>query len=213
MMTHAYHEMYTSRVQDILGDAFDYAVNACGLSGNEFSELFSMSTISKRIANGEPAYISGKSGIEIAIDVIAETKGIEIDIEQQISYSRSKEYWIGWAIAHYQWHSDRQFEDIFKALPYEKVERMYYPLHEADLSKFTEIADSHMKEYYSETNLKRIRNTYGITQAGLTEASGVSLRSIQMYEQRNKNINKASSETLYALSKVLGCTMEELLEK
>ena len=213
MMTHAYHEMYTSRVQDILGDAFDYAVNACGLSGNEFSELFSMSTISKRIANGEPAYISGKSGIEIAIDVIAETKGIEIDIEQQISYSRSKEYWIGWAIAHYQWHSDRQFEDIFKALPYEKVERMYYPLHEADLSKFAEIADSKMKEYYPETNLKRIRNTYGITQAGLAEASGISLRSIQMYEQRNKNINKASSETLYALSKVLGCTMEELLEK
>lgn len=178
MMTHAYHEMYTSRVQDILGDAFDYAVNACGLSGNEFSELFSMSTISKRIANGEPAYISGKSGIEIAIDVIAETKGIEIDIEQQISYSRSKEYWIGWAIAHYQWHSDRQFEDIFKALPYEKVERMYYPLHEADLSKFTEIADSKMKEYYPETNLKRIRSTYGLTQAELAEASGVSLRSI-----------------------------------
>ena len=213
MMTHAYHEMYTSRVQDILGDAFDYAVNACGLSGNEFSELFSMSTISKRIANGEPAYISGKSGIEIAVEVIFETKGIEIDIEQQINYEKSKEYWIGWAIAHYQWHSDRQFEDIFKALPYEKVERMYYPLHEADLSKFAEIADSKMKEYYPETNLKRIRNTYGITQAGLAEASGISLRSIQMYEQRNKNINKASSETLYALSKVLGCTMEELLEK
>ena len=43
--------------------------------------------------------------------------------------------------------------------------------------------------------------------------SGVSLRSIQMYEQRNKDINKASAETLYRLSKVFGCSMEDLLEK
>lgn len=34
-----------------------------------------------------------------------------------------------------------------------------------------------------------------------------------MYEQRNKDINKASAETLYRISKVLGCTMEDLIEK
>lgn len=34
-----------------------------------------------------------------------------------------------------------------------------------------------------------------------------------MYEQRNKDINKASAETLYKISKVLGCTMEDLIEK
>ena len=70
-----------------------------------------------------------------------------------------------------------------------------------------------MKEYFFETNLKRIRSTYGFTQAELAERSGVSLRSIQMYEQRNKNINKASVDTMYRLAKVLGCTMEDLIEK
>jgi DNA-binding Xre family transcriptional regulator len=34
-----------------------------------------------------------------------------------------------------------------------------------------------------------------------------------MYEQRNKDINKASAETLYRISKVLGCTIEDLLER
>ncbi|MBQ4523167.1 MAG: helix-turn-helix domain-containing protein [Lachnospiraceae bacterium] len=34
-----------------------------------------------------------------------------------------------------------------------------------------------------------------------------------MYEQRNKNINKASVDTMYRLAKVLGCTMEDLIEK
>lgn len=64
-----------------------------------------------------------------------------------------------------------------------------------------------------ETNLKRIRTTYGCSQKKLAEMSGVSLRSIQMYEQRNKDINKAQSDSLYRLAKVLGCTMEDLLEE
>ena len=51
------------------------------------------------------------------------------------------------------------------------------------------------------------------TQAELARRSNVSLRSIQMYEQRNKDINKASAATVLSLAKVLGCTMEDLLEK
>ena len=90
---------------------------------------------------------------------------------------------------------------------------MYYTLHEADITKFVEIADERMQEAFKETNLKRIRSAYGCSQAELARRSGVSLRSIQMYEQRNKDINKASAEALYRIAKVLGCTMENLLEK
>ncbi|MCM1494747.1 MAG: helix-turn-helix domain-containing protein [Bacteroides sp.] len=61
--------------------------------------------------------------------------------------------------------------------------------------------------------MKRIHTAYGFTQAELAKRSGVSLRSIQMYEQRNKNINKASVDAMYRLARVLGCTMEDLIEK
>lgn len=64
-----------------------------------------------------------------------------------------------------------------------------------------------------ETNLKHIRTSCGCTQAELARCSGVSLRSIQMYEQRNKDINKASVATVHSLAKVLGCTIEGLVEK
>ena len=90
---------------------------------------------------------------------------------------------------------------------------MYDTLHEADVTKFADIVNVRMKEYYSETNLKRIRTIYGFTQAELAERAGVTLRSIQMYEQRNKNINKASVDTVYKLAKTLGCTIEDLIEK
>ena len=51
-MTHAYQEMYLSNAQALLGDAFDYAINACSISGNDFVKLFSVSSVSKRIENG-----------------------------------------------------------------------------------------------------------------------------------------------------------------
>ena len=64
-----------------------------------------------------------------------------------------------------------------------------------------------------ETNLKRIRTTKGYSQKKLAEQSGVSLRSIQMYEQRRKDINKAQSNSLFRLAKALYCTMEDLMEE
>ena len=93
------------------------------------------------------------------------------------------------------------------------LQNMYYTLHEADITKFADIVDDKIREHFKDTNLKRIRSSYGCTQAELAKRSGVSLRSIQMYEQRNKDINKASVESLYRISKVLGCTIEDLLEK
>lgn len=157
--------------------------------------------------------MAGKSGIELVHEIVFETMQKELDIEPEVNYSRSCEYWIGWAVAYYQWYSDRSFKEIFRVLNFEDLKRMYYTLHEADISKFVDIVDSKMKEYYVETNLKRIRTTYGYTQQELSDLSGVSLRSIQLYEQRNKDINKASVDKLYRISKVFGCNIEDLIEK
>lgn len=212
-MTRAYQEIYLSKAQSVIGDAFDYAVNTCAILGTDFVKLFIASSVSKRLENGEPAYLAGKSGIEIVREIIAETKGKELQIEPQEHFGRSKEYWIGWAVAYYQWYSGRKYSDIFKVFSFEDLQKMYYTLHEADITKFVDIVDSKIKEYFSETNLKRIRTAYGFTQAELAERSGVSLRSIQMYEQRNKNINKASADSMYSLAKALGCTMEDLIER
>ena len=212
-MTHAYREIYLSKAQAALGDAFDYAVNACRIPGADFVRLFTASTVSKRMENGEPSLLAGKSGIEIAIDVVLETTGKQLEAEPQEQFGRSRAYWIGWAVCYFQWVSARSYSDIFAVLSYDDLENMYGTLHEADVTKFAEIAEERIREFFKETNLKRIRSAYGCTQAELAKRSGVSLRSIQMYEQRNKDINKASAETLYRIARVLGCTMENLLEK
>ena len=163
--------------------------------------------------NGEPSLIAGKSGIEIAIDVVSETTGKHLDVQPEVHMGRSVEYWIGWVVAYYQWYSSRRYNDIFKVLSYDALHKMYYTLHEADVTKFVDIADVKIREFFKDTNLKRIRTLYGCSQAGLARLSGVTLRAIQMYEQRNKDINKASAEALYSIAKVLGCSMEDLIEK
>ncbi len=213
MTIRAYQEIYLNKAQAALGDAFDYAINTCRIPGSDFIKLFTASSVSRRMENGEPAYLAGKSGIEIAADVLLESTGKQLEAEPQEHFGRSREYWIGWAVCYYQWFSARSYSDIFKVLSYEDLANMYYTLHEADITKFVDIADEKIREHFKDTNLKRIRSSYGCTQAELAKRSGVTLRSIQMYEQRNKDINKASADALYRISRVLGCSMERLLEK
>ena len=212
-MIHAYQEIYLSKAQSVLGDAFDYAVNTCKIPGNDFVKLFVASSVCKRMENGEPTYLAGKSGIELVLEIASETMGKDLHIDPIEQMGRSKEYWIGWAVAYYQWYSGRKYSDIFKVFSFDDLQKMYYTLHEADITRFVAITDARIKEFYPETNLKRIRTSYGCTQSELSKRSGVSLRSIQMYEQRNKDINKASVETVHRLAKVLGCAIEDLIEK
>lgn len=213
MMMHAFHEIYLSNVRNTLGEALDYAVNTCGISGSDFIKLFVSSSVSTRIENGEPGYLAGKSGYEIAKEVYLETTGKELLFQPQAKIGRSAEYWIGWAAAYYQWYSARKYQEIFKAVSFEEMKYMYPTLHEADISKFVDIAEARIRECFPETNLKRLRTVYGCSQSELSQGSGVSLRSIQMYEQRKKDINRASVETVYRLARFLGCTVEDLIER
>ena len=213
MELHSYQETYLSKAQTVLGEAFDYAINTCKIPGESFIKQFVVSSVSKKMENGEPAYLVGKSGIEIAADVVAETTRKELTEMPADRFDRSIEYWIGWTIAYYQWWSGRKYSAIFRAFDFDELRKMYYTLHEADVSKFAVIMDERLRKLFPETNLKRIRTIYGCTQAELAKKSGASLRSIQMYEQRNKNINKANADVLYRISKVLGCSMEDLIER
>jgi transcriptional regulator with XRE-family HTH domain len=90
---------------------------------------------------------------------------------------------------------------------------MYPALHETDVTKFAEEMEKRRANLLPETNLKRIRTAYGCSQSELARLSGVSLRSIQMYEQRNKDINRAQAESLGMIARALGCKIEDLLAK
>lgn len=62
------------------------------------------------------------------------------------------------------------------------------------------------------SNLKWWRIERNMSQKQLAEASGVSIRMIQYYEQGKNDINKAEALTVYRLAQALDCGMENMLE-
>lgn len=89
-----------------------------------------------------------------------------------------------------------------------------YVLHEADERKFVEEANTFISrnQKNSKAKLAKIRKARGFTQAELAETAGITLRMVQLYEQRRNDINKAQVDTVLALSKALGCGIEDILE-
>jgi len=209
----AYKETYLNNAADTFGSMMNYAVNDCGMDGDEFLQMFVSSGLAEQFARGNPKIIAGMSGVDLACKVIQSSTG-EIPSVQPIDTRtyRTPEFWAGWALARYQWHTARSFPTILRSFPFSEITSKYYPLHEADISRFYSVADSVIAKANPQANLKRLREAAGYTQAKLAEESDVSLRSIQMYEQRNKDINKAQAITLAKIARVLGCDIEDLFE-
>lgn len=211
-MTHAYDELYLSDARKNLAAMFDYAVNDCKYDINWMMELFLKSGHAKCFETGNPSIISGMSGVEMARDIVYYVYKENLVIEAIQPIYKTPEYWAGWAMASYQWKSGYRFNDIFEKVSMSEVVSMYPLYHEMDITRFYEAMDEKMKEIVHETRLKRVREAAGLSQSELALKSGVSLRSIQMYEQRQNDIDKAQAHTLYKLSTALGCDIEDLLE-
>ena len=106
----------------------------------------------------------------------------------------------------------RTFSRIYRAVSMTEIRNMYEVYHEMDSEHFVERLDELWNQHYPETNLKRIRNLAGLSQRELADLSGVSVRQIQLFEQRQRDINQTRAIDVLRLSMVLGCRNEDLLE-
>lgn len=213
-MTRAYNESYLNDAAENLGDMLAYAVNDCGYDADNFFNWFIVSGIADQFGNGNPKYIAGLSGVELAREVVYQTIGLRPSTEATHEIEKDETYWAGWALAHYQWFSGLRFADLVRSgLTISKVKSLYI-LHEADISKFMEVADSIIAATIKAlpTKLKTIRKARGYTQQQLSQASGVTLRMIQLYEQRRNNINEASAASVLRLANALGCQPVDIME-
>lgn len=192
----------------------EYLVIDCNYSIEAAWDLFLNSNQSTLFEQGDCSTLVGMSGVELANNILAQS-GHNINLPHTVSYfyDRSPVYWTGWAIAYYQWTTRLHFINIQKAVPVEQVIMMYTPYHEMDIRQFVDKMNMLYLAAIPETNLKLLRLSAEMSQAELAKQSHIPVRTIQQYEQRQKNINKAQAETLLRLSLTLGCTMEDLMEK
>lgn len=210
MMTHAYSQLYLNKTSRAIGNMLHAAVVEFGISGADFLEQFIQTGIAEHFENGSPAYIAGRSGLELFLEVRNKSTGKDYDCNLIESYDRSPEYWIGWVLTHYQWYSGRTFKCLLDTIPYDELLGLYSILHEADISKSYEVFDAHFARL--ESPLKTARKRCGLTQKELSIKSGVSLNTIRAYEHKSKDLNKAQFNIIMRLSKTLKCDTSELTE-
>ncbi len=213
-MTSAYSELYLDDAMHNLGDMVEYAVLDCGYDPDEFFGWFISSSVASKFEKGNPKFITGMSGAELAEAVLKATGITSPGIPPSHPDFKGREYWAGWIYAYYQWQSGRRFEDIVAdGLSLSTVFGMYI-LHEADNSKFVESADAIISRNKNarKSKLHTIRKARGFTQQQLADASGVALRMVQLYEQKQNDLSKAQVGVVISLAKALGCEIEDLME-
>lgn len=181
---------------------------------DEYFVRFIVSGIAAQFGSGNPKYVVGMTGCEL-VRAVMEQSGTPLsdDIADEMYLDKSPEYWAGWALCYYQWLTGHAFSHIHHAVPISEILGMYPALHEADITKFAGIMHEKMRAAYPETNLKRLRTLAGLSQSELARQSGVSLRQIQLFEQRQRDINRTQALNLLRLSRALFCRMEDLVER
>ena len=212
-MIRAYDKVYLDKARTALGRMLDFAVYDLNYDITEFFDLFIKSGVARRFETGDFTVIVGMSGVELAYEVL-EQSGVKSErTKPNYTASRSEEFWTGWALAYYQWETSLTFAEIVRYVPIKDMMALYMPYHEMDIRQFADKVNAMYKAAKPETNLKLLRQKVDLSQRELADLSGVPVRTIQQYEQRQKNINKAQAEYLVMLAKVLYCEAGDLMEK
>ena len=211
-MTCAYSEMYLEDAMRTLGEAADFALCDQGLNPAELTAILSNSREMKQFERGMPRVICGMSGDELAREIIAHAGLKAAECRESYPFDRSTQYWAGWVLAYTQWTSSLCFSDLFEVAPLDWIIGSYHPLHEASEDKFAEIViEKWNKAQVDKKGLKAARKAAGLTQKQLAAKSGVKLRAIQLYEQNQLDLRRASVSSALALVNTLNCTIEDLV--
>ena len=213
-MMPAYSGLYIERAQACLGEMLHYAVYDLSMGYDEFMSLFIYSGIAGQFSAGNPRYVVGMSGIELAMEVLRLVrKDSDEELPPPSSYDkRSDAYWTGYTPAWYQWTTGEPFGRIQESAPVSVIAGMYHKYHEMDIRQSVDEIDRlrRLAAYSRRIQLQQLRQDAGLSQSGLARLSGVPVRTIQQYEQGQKDISKAAFETVLRLSRALNCTPEKL---
>ena len=140
-MTPAYSELYLADASLALGSMLESTVYLFNIELQTFWRLFLASHISDDFGNGLSGTVSGKSGWELAVELLEDARVEFVHVKPTGVVGRSREFWAGWALAQYQWRTGLAFAEIEAFAPLKTILLMYSPYHEMDISQFFEALD------------------------------------------------------------------------
>ena len=237
-MIHAYDEVLKEEAVGKLGKMLDFSVHSLHMDAANMLALFAASDYSALFERGDIRTIVGMSGIELAYDVLGRC-GISYDrVPARHTRGLSPEYYLGCCVADIQYRLCIPFSEILKdfscqdfisnhaAARTDSLASLPLTISQEDRSlglldfgkKFAADAvkayiDSRRAAGGSNTGelLKKARIKNGLSQSALAKAANVPLRTLQQYEQGQKDIGKARAEYIIALASVLNTEPSKLI--
>lgn len=208
----SYNTDYLEDAMHCFGEMLEYVVEECRIDADMFFDMFISSGFAKRFENGDFTLFSGMSGSEL-VQKAAFESGLSLAFPEAIRdyEGYSLKYQSGMLLAYIQWFSGRKFSQILK-IPKEEVDRRAGGFAEMEDAERAAIAAELMPMLEDQTNIQKQRKLCGLSQRELAQRSGVNVRTLQQYEIKTKDINKAAGVTLLSLAKALGCEIEDIIE-
>ena len=94
-MIHAYDKLYLEKARAALARMLDFAVYDLHYDIAVFFDLFISSGVATLFEQGDVNTLVGKSGVELAYEVV-ERSGLTVErVKPRYAMDRSKEYWTG----------------------------------------------------------------------------------------------------------------------
>ncbi|MBP3360955.1 MAG: XRE family transcriptional regulator [Clostridia bacterium] len=152
-MIHAYDKAYLDKARTNLARMLDFAVYDLKYNISDFFDMFLSSGLAARFEKGDFQIVAGKSGAELAYDVLEILGEDKRDIKPKYTANRSEEYWTGWALAYYQWETGLTFAEIVKYISISEILRLYNPYHEMDIRQFVDKMNELYRAAKPDTNL------------------------------------------------------------
>ncbi|MBE6041606.1 MAG: helix-turn-helix transcriptional regulator [Clostridiales bacterium] len=238
-MIHPYDITYLENAKASLAGMLEYSVSILQYDADEFFDLFISSGTAALFEQGDIRTLAGMSGTELS-HVVLERSGLRTEsASRRFNPYRTNEYRAGICLAHYQWERGITFSEITEIIPVSSIAEMcdnrYRPYEGVpdpaaagaanragdqasdSLTWFETRFFDHMNDCIRDagrsSGLKSIRLKRGLSQRELAELTGIPLRTIQQYEQLQKNINKAQFEYIVRLSSALKCEPLQLMER
>ena len=202
-MVYAYEEKYLTTIAEIVGDIFRKATCIEDFEIDRFAQEFAKSKVAHAIEYGDLDYLISE---EIEDDIASLIRS-----EPNKEYCEdinSREYWVGYILVFIQRAVRRSFKEIFALYLCSRLLKDYDTYGDIDPIEMVK----KIKQYISMGNkLKQFREKKKMTQQELSNTSNVTVKNIKAYEDGTVDISKAQGDTLFRLSRALGCTIEELL--
>ena len=202
-MVYAYEEKYLTTIAEIVGDIFRKAACIEDFEIDRFAQEFAKSEVAHAIEYGDLDYlISEEIEDDIASLICSEPN------KEYCEDINSREYWVGYILVFIQRAVRRNFKEIFALYLCSRLLNDYDTYGDMDPIEMVK----KIKQYISMGNkLKQFREKKKMTQQELSNTSNVTVKNIKAYEDGTVDISKAQGDTLFRLSRALGCSIEELL--